>query len=521
MILRARPFIRWSAIAARALVAHPTPNRTPVICLRRGLSTQDPEPRLPLADKFTTAPPEGNPQSKHTNTTSTTGSNDEVARLAAIPLPSLTLQDLVRQGYPLSSQRLLASARYTRSILPIRLAKHILALRNLPFIIVSNPHISEIYNNYIYSLRSVLQFPNNHPTTLAEEGQFTQMLKDIVKTHSNTIPTLAKGFIECKRYIDPEEVGSVLERHLRTRIGTRLLAEQHIALHEAFVGKGVKDQHNGEGEEESGDGYIGTIDTNMLPSKIILSCSEFVGDICELRYGVRPKLIIEGHTKEKFPYIPVHLEYIITELLKNAFRATIESPTLTKTPHDFHESQQDDGVGDGNLPPVIVTLSVSRRDGVGGGKVLSVRIRDRGGGIAPEVLPSIWKYSFTTFDPERGRYYPPSSASTSAMSSSASSPSSSSQYTYSNIHNLTGVVDDYSNPMNVNLGMSGGGTIDALNIASDTGTSGGSSIAGLGYGLPLSRAYAEYFGGTLSVQSCFGWGTDVYLFLKGVGVEDI
>ena len=353
------------------------------------------------------------------------------------------------------------------------------------------------------------------------------MLKDIVKTHSNTIPTLAKGFIECKRYIDPEDVGLVLERHLRTRIGTRLLAEQHIALHEASVGKGAKDQHSSEEEAESGDGCIGTIDTNMLPSKIISSCSAFVGDICELRYGVRPKLIIEGHTKEKFPYIPVHLEYIITELLKNAFRATIESPTLTKTPHDLHQSQQDDGNGgDGSLPPVIVTLSVSRRErrnGARGGKVLSVRIRDRGGGIAPEVMPSIWKYSFTTFDPERGRYYPPSTtspASMSAMSSpSTASPSSSSPYAYSNIPNLTGVIDDYSNPMNVNLGMSGGGTIDALNIASDTGTGGGSSIAGLGYGLPLSRAYAEYFGGTLSVQSCFGWGTDVYLLLKGVGVE--
>jgi len=349
-----------------------------------------------------------------------------------------------------------------------------------------------------------------------------------VKTHSNTIPTLAKGFIECRRYIDPDEVGSVLDRHLRARIGTRLLAEQHIALHEASVGKALKDQHNSEKEEEegSGSGYIGTIDTNMLPSKIISSCSAFVGDICELRYGVRPKLIIEGHTKEKFPYIPVHLEYIITELLKNAFRATIESPTLTETPSDLHESQQDDGNGgDGSLPPVIVTLSVSRREGRNGArgkKVLSVRIRDRGGGIAPEVMPSIWKYSFTTFDPGRGRYCPPSTTSSSSMFATSAPPSSpSSPYAYSNIPNLTGIVDDYSSPMNVNLGMAGGGPIDALNIASDTGTGGSSSIAGLGYGLPLSRAYAEYFGGTLSVQSCFGWGTDVYLLLKGVGFEDV
>jgi signal transduction histidine kinase len=38
----------------------------------------------------------------------------------------------------------------------------------------------------------------------------------------------------------------------------------------------------------------------------------------------------------------------------------------------------------------------------------------------------------------------------------------------------------------------------------------GSSIAGLGYGLPLSRAYAEYFGGGIAVQSLYGWGCVSY-----------
>jgi hypothetical protein len=33
----------------------------------------------------------------------------------------------------------------------------------------------------------------------------------------------------------------------------------------------------------------------------------------------------------------------------------------------------------------------------------------------------------------------------------------------------------------------------------------------------LGRAYAEYFGGGIAVQSMWGWGTDVYLSLRGVG----
>mmetsp|Transcript_42442 Transcript_42442/g.83277 ORF Transcript_42442/g.83277 Transcript_42442/m.83277 type:complete len:388 (-) Transcript_42442:152-1315(-) len=38
-------------------------------------------------------------------------------------------------------------------------------------------------------------------------------------------------------------------------------------------------------------------------------------------------------------------------------------------------------------------------------------------------------------------------------------------------------------------------------------------MAGLGYGLPLSRLFAQYFGGDLQMVSMEGYGTDVYLYL--------
>ena len=95
MILRTRPLIIGSTIVSRALGTHPTIQRTPVVCrVRRGFSTQDPEIRESVGEKFTAAPPPvGDPQNEHIHTP---GSNDEVARLAAMPLPTLTLQDLVR-----------------------------------------------------------------------------------------------------------------------------------------------------------------------------------------------------------------------------------------------------------------------------------------------------------------------------------------------------------------------------------------------------------------------------------------
>merc|ERR1719186_1152441 len=47
-------------------------------------------------------------------------------------------------------------------------------------------------------------------------------------------------------------------------------------------------------------------------------------------------------------------------------------------------------------------------------------------------------------------------------------------------------------------------------------TSTSTPMHGLGYGLPLSRLYARYFGGDIKVASCDGYGTDTFIYLRAL-----
>lgn len=406
---------------------------------------------------------------KHISTQAVT--DEAIVELASKPIYRPTLADLAKHGRPpITPKSLFASANFTLSILPCRLAQRIQALRNLPFIVVTNPDISKIHSNYLHSLSTLLPWAQREIKSVPEEAEFAAVMADLVQTHAETIPVLARGFLQARDYISPEKTTEFIDRHLRARIGTRLIAEQHLALHDAAS--------TVRGEGSMGDAanggvprFIGIIDTRLSPATIIRHCEATVGDICEFQYGFRPTIVVNGEQDYTFAQIPVHLEYILTELLKNSFRAIIEQRmerepieiTIAPRPENPRELEiRESNVTENSIGPIP-----QYTPGV------TIRIRDRGGGISPEDYAQIWNYSFTTFKEDR-------------------------------IHAL----------------LSGGADMhatDGLNMMSDPG---GSSLAGLGYGLPLGRAYAEYFGGGIAVQSMHGWGTDVYLSLKGLGNLD-
>lgn len=334
--------------------------------------------------------------------------------------------------YPIPEDVLLANAAKVTKNISIGLAHRLQALRSMPYLVVLNPNISQIYTIYYNSFTILSQA--KPPQTLEENLRIVEILKFLVEAHADTIPVLARGFHEAREYITLEESSAILDSHLRARIGSRLLGEHHIALTDPI----------------DGDAYVGAVEVACRPSLILGHAAEFVGDICELKYGMSPEVRVDQGEAIEVPYVPVHLEYIFTELLKNAFRATIEKALASKA-----------NGGKPTMEPVFVTIV---RTSTG----LIIRIRDRGGGIPPELEKKVFAYSFTTFSD-------PGVSATGDGQDSATA--------------------DFTNTLNAPPG-------------------GGNSIAGMGYGLPLSRAYIEFFGGKLQVQSYYGWGTDVYVTIK-------
>ena len=70
--------------------------------------------------------------------------------------------------------------------------------------------------------------------------------------------------------------------------------------------------------------------------------SEYTKRVCEHRYGRAPRVTINGHLNAHFAYLEQPLGYILSELIKNAMRATLENH-----------------VNDTHVPDISVTIGES------------------------------------------------------------------------------------------------------------------------------------------------------------------
>lgn len=309
---------------------------------------------------------------------------------ASQPLPQFSLNKLYEQSSSLDPDTLLENAKETVDHLLVFNSRRLQQFRTLPYLVVLNPSISQSYNMYLKTMSLLIHSSLNLPATLEENQKFSELvLAEFIEIHMDSLPMLSKGFQEVSGFLGHKEIKKFLNEHLVERIRMRLIAHQHIQLSNALKKPDIY---------EKGGKYNGVI-KNLNISDIIRKNAEHVNGLFFIKYDQTVPIVIDTNleankgfwSKEPvsenevaasdvvFPYIDLHLDYILTELFKNAFRAHIENDITD---------------------PVQVTISVSRPNE--SSSYLEIRIRDKGKGIPKNIADHMFEYSFSTFDAGEG-----------------------------------------------------------------------------------------------------------------------
>eukprot|EP00559_Dactyliosolen_fragilissimus_P005998 CAMPEP_0184865680 /NCGR_PEP_ID=MMETSP0580-20130426/18794_1 /TAXON_ID=1118495 /ORGANISM="Dactyliosolen fragilissimus" /LENGTH=597 /DNA_ID=CAMNT_0027364973 /DNA_START=64 /DNA_END=1857 /DNA_ORIENTATION=- len=413
---------------------------------------------------------------------------EELYRLNAQQCTPLSLSNMYKYASANATSRnyfsqRLRNAKFLHRELPIRIAHRAVDLLTLPHGLNETKEVREIVDIYLSYLNQFKKFPV--PTTKEEEHAFTDMLRPMVLDRSSIPMAIARGVSRLKndRKEDLDvyrlnEMEEALYRFFTARIGLRLLTEHHILscntmikeneelrCQQSFIEEKISSLDSEEGENK----FLGCIKANCDPVMEVERVSRQVTADCRECYGIAPIIEILDCTphnfrEKNFTYIPHHLQYMIAELLKNSCRATIQQFLNGKTTQEDHTSFKAHHGEVNNVETQVTTdssLPPIRVVVVKGAEDVAIKIADKGGGVARSVVDRMWTFAHSTLSDE-----------------------------VQSKENDTGFENDEFSGKNIR-----------------------------GFGLPLSRIYARYFGGELTLKSMEGYGVDTYLYLSMLGEE--
>ncbi|KAL5594771.1 hypothetical protein BROUX41_001685 [Berkeleyomyces rouxiae] len=390
-------------------------------------------------------------------------------------------------GKNLTEARLIDSANYLRTELPTRLAHRIRDMQQLPYAVVSNKHMSEVYNLYYSAFDAFRKV--KHVTDGDENDDLCRTIRQNLQAHLTVIPKLAMGILESDGLMDPQALDKFMNTILRSRISRRVIAEQHLSLTETFHSSWFVP-----GMKLSASDYVGEVFIKCMAKDVVERCGKAVQDLARSTYGSSvkiPEIRVAGHLDTSFPYILSHIEYIVGELLRNSVQAVVEQqlyhPELVQDP----------------LPPIEVTICSSAQHVI-------LRISDRGGGIPRDEVPYLWSFSKGPKSKARleALQRVPLMAATLTELQTGESRRLRDEIGRADLRAPSFATSTEPMPLTMPISSSSGSLTSLSSRPPDLR---------LGMGLPLSRVYAEYWAGSLDVHSLEGYGTDAFLQVPKLG----
>jgi len=332
--------------------------------------------------------------------------------------------------------------------LPVRYAQRIRMLESLPEW-QHKRSIAHVRQMYVTSFKELRLADPTDPEA------FQNQLGNIKKRHAHT-NLLVGGF---KTYAQMEEMGEHeindwLDRFFVLRVSTNMLISQYLEI--AKGGRRGSDSDRDDGTNP----YQSSIHPRCDPGKIARHAADVIRQLCEQWYGHAPEIRVIDNGAQPFPFVPRYLFYILSELLKNSVRATVEQ----------HSGK--------DMAPVTILVCGCENE-------LSMRISDEGGGIPVDRLGHVWSYLYTTAEPLDN---PMTRDSVDAPTDLRRLETGA----FNSLHSLADGTEEQNVLMR-------------------------SPLAGLGCGLPLSKLYAQYLGGEVNLHTLPSFGTDVFVYLNRLG----
>lgn len=408
----------------------------------------------------------------------------------------VTLRHLANFGKKMTNDKILASANFVRTELPIRLSLKIKELQNLPYKVMSNYHLNQVYQSYYHCFNAFRRVKKIE--TLEENEDFCEFVVNMLDDHLIVLPHLMMGALEVSilQIMSQSDLDEFMSSMVRSRISRRVIMDQHISMSKTFM-ESLKLHEHDIKEDIKPPNYIGEAFQYCSAHEHLKLSYNMIITFLQSLYPnlIMPELIINGDDV-KFQFMTNHLSYIFTEILRNALRSTIEQFIKLNGNKDISKLKP---------PPVIVDITNTKYE-------ITFKISDQGGGMPLEKLESVWSFGKS---PKEAKKYLANFHALPGLDLPSRLPIIEHQYFQKRSdlekktpEKLTGVLDNIGQ-MEMSHSQDKNSMLKSLASRPFEYT--------LGVSLPMCKVYTDYWNGVLEMCTVKGYGSDVFLKLEKLG----
>ena len=389
---------------------------------------------------------------------------EELESLASQKPTALKLADMYKYGRGTDMPQRIRNAQFLYKELPIRIAQRAIDLLTLPHGLSEAEPIREVASVYLQYLHRLQTSPL--PTTAEQEQDFTDMLLQCQLDRTSIPTSIARGMGVWRRDHPREaaqhsqDMEEALQRFFTARVGLRFLIDHHIwssgrpAVTAALAKVTTVLPPECIQKDDDEEEVLGCIQPNCNVVKEVRQVADMVRRQTVEFYS--SGLDNVGTADDDLTMCCPRIEIVDCN--------PSSQHSFTYVPHHLHYMVAEllknsvratirQHHEQASLP--LDQLPPVRVIIAKGDEDVTIKICDRGGGIPRSRMQTIWKFAHSTANDKE--------------------------------------------------------------LDSDFGTDTVSGARIKGFGLPLARIYARYFGGELTLKSTEGYGLDAYLYLPRLG----